>query len=281
MNGILLVNKESDWTSFDVIAKLRGVLKERKIGHTGTLDPLATGLLVIMLGGATKAIDLIPDHDKEYVAGFRLGVESNTEDISGELKAISDKKVSKAEVESALEKFSGKILQIPPMFSAVKINGTKLYKLAYKGEEIERAAKEIEVFETRLLDFNEEKREGTVFFSVSKGTYVRTLLSDMGKNLEVGAVMTSLKRTRANGFSIEGAKTISEIEKNGADILPLEQAFSSFQRVDLNEETSKRLKNGAAAQSQTLNGIYRVYFENSFLGLASVSENEIRVKKFF
>lgn len=217
LNGILLIDKPSDWTSFDVIAKLRGILKTRKIGHTGTLDPMATGVLVTLVGKATKLQDKFENQDKTYLAGFQLGITTNTQDITGEITANSDKIIQKEDILKVIPKFTGKQEQIPPMFSAVKIKGQKLYKLARKGIEIEREPKNIEVYRLQILEY--ESGNGILEIECSKGTYVRTLIHDIGNALGCGGTMTSLRRTMACGFSIDECHTLEEVQNNSPEDL--------------------------------------------------------------
>ena len=209
--GIYLVNKEQDWTSHDVVAKMRGILQLRRVGHGGTLDPLAEGLLVIFAGNATRLFDSMQGFDKEYIAGFTLGVRTDTQDTTGKVIdrcAESMLPVAEEKFLAALGKFHGKIKQLPPMFSALKIKGKKLYELARAGKTIEREAREVEVFNLELLDFDGVC--GKIKVSVSKGFYIRTLIDDLGRDLGCMAVMNSLKRTRIGPFNLEDAKKISD-----------------------------------------------------------------------
>src|SRR5699024_4938032 len=186
--GILLMDKPQGFTSHDVVAKLRGILHTRRIGHGGTLDPLATGVLPVFVGGATKAADFAAAQDKEYVAGFTLGFETDTQDVTGEILRRSGQTATRDEVTQAAARFLGAQQQVPPMYSAVKVNGQKLYDLARKGKEVERPARDIFVREMALLDFDERTQQGTLRLAVSKGTYVRTLVHDMGVSLGTLAV---------------------------------------------------------------------------------------------
>lgn len=213
LNGIICVNKPEGFTSFDVIAKLRGILKMKKLGHSGTLDPMATGVLPVFAGSATKAISILPDTDKSYLAGFKLGIVTDTEDITGKILKECPVSVSKEEIEKNAEAFQGNISQTPPMYSAVSVGGKRLYDLARKGIEVDRPSREITVSKFNICDFNEETGEGHIDITCSKGTYVRTLINDMGQKLGCGAVMTSLVRTKANGFSLDDCFTLEEIEK--------------------------------------------------------------------
>ena len=253
MTGIIVLDKPEGFTSFDAVAVVRKLTGERKIGHTGTLDPMATGVLPILLGRAAKALEHLPDTNKSYEAGFKLGVLTDTEDITGKITAEDEKpkKITKEEIESILINFTGKIMQVPPMYSAVSVNGQRLYDLARKGIEIEREAREIFVSELELLEFNSETLEGKLKIACSKGTYVRTLIKDIAVSLGfVGGIMTSLRRTTACGFSESDAITLDELKKlkEEGEILkvlrPVEMLFSDFISVKVSEMQAKRFKNG-------------------------------------
>ena len=210
LNGIILVDKPSGWTSHDVVGKLRGILHERRIGHSGTLDPMATGLLVVFVGRATRAVEFAEADSKEYIAGLRLGVSTDTQDITGNTLKSSNSLPSRAELEQALGAFKGEISQIPPMYSAIKIGGKKLYELARRGEIVERKPRKITI---DMLDIIGEN-DGDYILDIvcSKGTYIRTLCNDIGDALGCGGCMSSLRRVKAGVFSIEQAYTIDEIQ---------------------------------------------------------------------
>ncbi len=210
--GIFLLNKESGWTSHDVVAKMRRILHLRRIGHGGTLDPLAEGLLLIFAGNATRLFDAMQDFDKEYIASFRLGYATDTQDITGAVTAEApspDFTVTAEQLNSSLDIFRGKILQLPPMYSALKKNGKKLYELARAGETVEREPREVETYNLELLDFN--GIEGRIKVAVSKGFYIRTLIDDFGRSLECFATMTTLTRTRIGPFKLSEASTLTAI----------------------------------------------------------------------
>ncbi|MEG1027937.1 MAG: tRNA pseudouridine(55) synthase TruB, partial [Oscillospiraceae bacterium] len=187
MNGVLCINKPTEYTSFDVIARIRGMSKQKRVGHSGTLDPMATGVLPIFIGTATKACDILSDDDKEYVAEFKLGVTTDTLDIMGKVKQEKASFCKKQDILNLLPQFTGEIKQIPPMYSAVKINGQRLYDIARQGIEIQREAKTVTVYSLNLLDFNEETQTGKLSIACSKGTYIRTIIDDIGALLDVGA----------------------------------------------------------------------------------------------
>lgn len=293
LNGIICVNKPEGFTSFDVIAKLRGILKMKKLGHSGTLDPMATGVLPVFTGSATKAISILPDTDKSYLAGFKLGIVTDTEDITGKILKECPFSVRKEEIEKTAEAFRGNITQIPPMYSAVSVGGKRLYDLARKGIEIDRPSREITVSEFNISEFNEETGEGHIDITCSKGTYVRTLINDMGQKLGCGAVMTSLVRTKANGFSLDDCFMLEEIEKlrdeNRLDsaIKSTEKLFLALPSLTLNSKKTQMYKNGVKLRLNELEGFdgkeqYRIYSaENIFLGIAKADKenNILRVLK--
>ena len=214
-NGIVVIDKPAGWTSMDVCAKLRGILKEKRVGHGGTLDPMATGVLPVFVGTATKAVEFAEKGDKEYIAGLRLGKVTNTQDITGEVLEARPVSVSREELEAVLPRFTGSIEQIPPMYSAIKINGKKLYELARKGREVERPARPVVIKSLKIEDQKDETLY-TIRVRCSKGTYVRTLCHDIGQALGCGGCMSSLRRTETAGFTLEpdcldGAYTMDQV----------------------------------------------------------------------
>ena len=247
-NGIINIYKEQGYTSFDVVAKLRGILKMRKIGHTGTLDPDATGVLPVVLGSATKLVDMLTDKRKEYIATLRLGITTDTLDITGTVLSETVPDVSEGEVREAILSFIGPMLQTPPMYSAIKVNGRKLYELAREGIEIERQKRSIEIFEIKILDMS--LPDIKIKVECSKGTYIRSLCADIGDKLSCGAVMTSLVRTKSGDFAIERAYTLKEVEEAAAKervedmITPVDYCFMSYARVTVNGELLKAVRNG-------------------------------------
>lgn len=242
------MNKPEGFTSFDVVAKLRGILKTRKIGHTGTLDPMASGVLPVLVGAAAKALDILPNTDKGYDAGFKLGISTDTQDITG--KVLNEKSASGISAEmisKEMKAFEGEIEQIPPMYSAVSVGGKRLYELARKGIEVERQPRRINVFRFELLDFNEENAEGRARIFCSKGTYVRTLINDLGERLGCGAAMTSLVRTHACGFSLKDCTTFEELEgrEDFSDLLlPVERLFDGLPKIMLSPPQARMYLNG-------------------------------------
>ena len=294
MNGVLVINKPMDFTSFDVVAIMRRVTGERKIGHLGTLDPNATGVLPLVLGNATKAQDLVVNHDKEYVATFRLGVKTNTLDIWGEVIKEEKTSFSKEDILKILPRFTGEIQQIPPMYSAVKVDGKRLYDLARDGKEVERKARPVTVYELSLTDFDEESQQGTLKIKCSKGTYVRTLIDDIGDTLGSFGVMTSLVRTNACGYSIDDAISLEkarEMTDFKDYIKDTESLFMTYGYVKVTSPQAKRFQNGGAldknrtylAKLNPPDGtILRVKDDqNKFLGLGIIKGEELKIYKLF
>ena len=285
LTGILLMDKPQGFTSHDVVAKLRGILHTRKIGHGGTLDPLATGVLPVFIGGATKAADFAAAQDKEYVAGFTLGYNTDTQDVTGETLQTSGKRAAREEVEQAIARFLGPQQQVPPMYSAVKVNGKKLYDLARKGQEVERPAREIIVHEIELTDFDENAQKGTLRLVVSKGTYVRTIINDLGEKLGTLAVMHSLTRTRSGAYALDQCHSFDEVGQAMQDgtmpqlLLPTDSLFLEHPAVRLTDEGAERIARGAVVFPRQASGmpeqagaLCRVYHAGRFLLLGQVRE---------
>ena len=276
--GIIIIDKPDGWTSQDVAAKLRGVFRERRIGHGGTLDPMATGVLPIFVGRATRAVEFFESAEKEYVAGLRLGVETNTQDTTGEILAEKPVSVTGEQVEAALRTFLGPQQQLPPMYSAVKIGGKKLYELARQGKTVERKPRSIEILELELLDG--EGADWTFRVRCSKGTYVRTLCHDLGQALGCGGCMSSLRRTRAGCYGIDRAVTMEEIlsmEDPCSRLLPVDSLFADLPAVTIHENQCKAVYNGGAIRANALEpGEYRVYAPNGeFLMVGRADQGQL------
>lgn len=280
LNGIIVIHKEAGYTSHDVVAKMRGICRQKKIGHTGTLDPQATGVLPVCLGSGTRLCDMLTDKDKEYVAELLLGVETDTQDATGQILCETCVKVSEEEVRAAVMSFCGEYHQIPPMYSALKVDGKKLYELARAGKEVERQAREVTIHEIEIL----EMKLPVVKLRVvcSKGTYIRTLCSDIGQRLGCGGTMKSLVRTRVGGFSLEGAITLSELERLRDEqrleeiLFPVDSAFAHCPKLHVKQEFRKLVDNGNSfypgqtAENMTYGegewvGVYRD--DGSFVGV--------------
>lgn len=287
MNGILIVDKPMDWTSFDVIAKLRGILGTRKLGHSGTLDPMATGVLPVFAGGASKAVDMQPNHDKTYRAVVRFGLATDTGDVTGTTLETSDVTVSKEQLQAVLPQFTGDIMQTPPMYSAVKINGTPLYKLARQGVTVERKARPVTIYRLDLLE-QCAQQDFVLEVACSKGTYVRTLVEDLGKALGVPATLAGLRRTQAGIFDLQHSHTLEEIQaaKDSGTLeqllLPVETVFEHLPLLEVNQENTARLMNGAPCfRIKAQEGVYRLHSENGFLGLGRVQNKQLKAEKLF
>lgn len=285
-NGIVIIDKPAGWTSMDVCAKLRGILKTKKIGHAGTLDPMATGVLPVFVGQATRAVSFAEGGEKEYVAGLRLGRTTNTQDTEGQTLTQSPVTVGREELEAVLPWFTGEISQIPPMFSAIKINGQKLYDLARQGKEVERKARTVTIF---TLEVVEQVSETDYILRIrcSKGTYVRTLCHDIGQALGCGGCMFSLRRTMAAGFTLDESVTLEQMQEGGEALLrPTDSLFRD--RPDYRLKTEKqeeRCRNGNPffIQENLPEGEYRIYGrEGAFLCLSRLQGDTMTsLKNFF
>lgn len=284
-NGILIVDKPAGWTSQDVAAKLRGVFHEKRVGHGGTLDPMATGVLPIFIGRATRAVPFFEHADKVYEAGLRLGLVTDTQDATGRTLEERAVDVTQVQLEAALDKFRGEIAQIPPMYSAIKVNGQKLYALARQGKAVERAPRPVTIFALDLL--GGAGADWRLRVHCSKGTYVRTLCHDIGAALGCGGCLSALRRTRAGAYDVTRSHTMEEIlsaENPEALLLPTDSLFSDRPALKVAENAERKLRNGAPLHTPKLkDGEYRVYNQaGDFLLLAQVANGELKtVKSFF
>ena len=288
MNGILLIDKPSGWTSMDVCAKLRGALREKRIGHSGTLDPMATGLLVVLLGRATRAAQYAEAQRKTYEALLRPGIVTDTQDVWGEVLLRSEgAAVSDAEIMAVLPRFCGEIEQIPPMYSALKVNGQKLCDLARKGKEVERRPRPVTVYS---IEQTGRAENGDVALRVEcgKGTYIRTLCHDIGAALGCGAVMSALRRTRCGAFGVASAYTMETVLSAAAQgaaeslLLPVETVFSDLPSSALTAAQERAIRNGGAFSCPLPEGRYRLFgAENAFLALGEAREGKMRAVKSF
>lgn len=299
MNGVIVIKKPMDFTSFDVVAVVRRTLHTKKVGHCGTLDPNATGVLPILIGNATKAQDIIPNHDKSYVADFRLGLTSDTLDIWGEVVKTQESHVTKAELSEALKSFTGDIMQVPPMFSAVQKDGVRLYELARKGIEIEREARKITVYSLKLTDFDEVTQSGTLCVSCSKGTYIRQLIADIALSLGTNGIMTGLVRTSACGFTLDEAITLEQLKvyaENGQineHIKDIESLLESYDELVVSDKQAHRFKNGnpldvertvlkdIAPKDGTIYRVKSPFGEFLALGVVNLEQGLIKIYKHF
>ena len=280
MEGIIVVNKPKGITSFDVIRKLKKILKTKKIGHTGTLDPLATGIMLVCVGKATKLASDLEAKDKIYIADFDIGYATDTYDIEGKKIAENTIEISKKNLEQSIKKFIGNIKQIPPMFSAIKIDGNKLYHLARKGIEVERPERNVTIEYINLLDFKDNKVK--IETKVSKGCYIRSLIYDIGQDLGTYATMTALQRKQVGDYSLENSYSLEQIEKmifnNDFNFLKTIEEIFSYDKYSLQTEKELTLyKNGNTVKikENLENKRYRIYFQNEFVGLANIENNNL------
>ena len=284
MNGIVIIDKPAGWTSQDVVSKLRGVLHTKRIGHGGTLDPMATGVLPVFVGRGTRAVEFFEHAEKTYVATLRLGITTDTEDITG--KVLEKKKVSvtKEEFLVILEQFRGEIQQVPPMYSALKINGQKLCDLARKGKEVQRQSRTVTIYKLECLDFNGDTAK--VLVHCSKGTYIRTLCKDIGAALGCGGCMESLRRVAAGAYTIDKAIPLSNlVESDDPEkyLRPVDTLFTAYPAITLTEKQELRCRNGNAFSVNLQDGTYRAYSaKGEFLMLAKVDSGIMStIKSFF
>ena len=290
MQGILIVDKPTDWTSFDVIAKLRGILGTRKLGHSGTLDPMATGVLPVFCGGASKAVDLQLDHTKAYRATLKLGARTDTGDVTGTVLETAPVTAGEKELLEVLPRFVGPRMQTPPMYSAVKINGQPLYKLARQGMEVERKARPIEILSIQY-EGSPAENEYTLTVKGSKGTYIRVLLEEVAEAMGQKGTMSALRRVAAGVYTEADAHSLEEIQaaKNAgpealqALMLPVESVFTSLPLLVAGERVEQHLYNGCpTSRYPAADGRYRVRnAQGQFLGLANITGGVLRVEKLF
>ena len=290
MQGILIVDKPTDWTSFDVIAKLRGILGTRKLGHSGTLDPMATGVLPVFCGGSSKAVDLQLDHTKAYRATLKLGARTDTGDVTGTVLETAPVTAGEKELLEVLPRFVGPRMQTPPMYSAVKINGQPLYKLARQGMEVERKARPIEILSIQY-EGSPAENEYTLTVKCSKGTYIRVLLEEIAEAMGQKGTMSALRRVAAGVYTEADAHSLEEIQaaKNAgpealqALMLPVESVFTSLPLLVASERVEQHLYNGCpTSRYPAADGRYRVRnAQGQFLGLANITGGVLRVEKLF
>ena len=287
MNGILLMDKEPDWTSNDVVVKLKGILHERRIGHSGTLDPMATGLLTVFVGRATRAVQFAESDSKRYRAALRLGITTDTQDITGNILEQKDATVTQAELEAVLERFRGEIEQVPPMYSAIQIGGKRLYEIARKGGTVERTPRPVTIHELNIV--GREGEDWLLDVRCSKGTYIRTLCHDIGAALGCGGCMSALRRTEAGAFRVDDAITISEAQRlrDAGEIeqrlLPVDMLFSREKTCTASAQEEKRIRCGTEYRTELPDGLYRVYGESgAFLMLGRAEDGVMKtIKNFF
>ncbi len=287
MNGILLIDKEPDWTSSDVVVKLKGILHERRVGHAGTLDPMATGLLTVFVGRATRAVQFAEHDEKTYRAALRLGITTDTQDITGNILEQKNARVEQSELEAVMNRFRGDIMQIPPMYSAVQIGGKRLYDIARKGGVVERAPRPVTIHELTLT--GREGEDWILNVRCSKGTYIRTLCHDIGEALGCGGCMSALRRTEAGGFHVKDSVKIGEVQRlcDAGEIekrlLPVDTLFSREMACTASAEEEKRIRCGTDYATVLTDGVYRVYSASgAFLMLGRAENGTMKtIKNFF
>ncbi len=294
MTGIILIDKPKDFTSFDVVAKVRRICGEKKCGHSGTLDPMATGVMTILLGGATRFCELLPSHDKAYVAKLKLGTATDTLDVTGKVLEERQVTASAEDFAAVCDDFRGEITQVPPMYSAISVNGRRLYDLARRGIEVERPERQVTIRKLDILSSDEENNEYEIYVECSTGTYIRTLIADIGEKLNCGAVMTDLRRVKANGFTIQQTVTLEQLEKAASEgevsnlLIPVESAYNSYESLTVTEAQAKRFSNGGDLLTERLknckgNGLYKILDPNEkFLGLGEIDGgNSLKVVRLY
>lgn len=282
MDGIIIINKEKDWTSNDIVQKLKGIFK-KKVGHTGTLDPQATGVLPILVGKGTSLSKYLINHDKEYIATIKLGKKTSTGDGEGEVieeKPINEKYLEEDYIKKIFEEFKGKQSQIPPMYSAIKVNGKKLYEYARKGKQIEVKPREIEIYNIELIEVSKDTKEIVYKVWCSKGTYIRSLCEDIAKKLETVGFMKDLNRTRVGEFERNQAIKISDVENikdlSNLKFISIEEFFKNKKSINLNEEKMIKFLNGVKVFVGLEDGIYKVYNNKEFVGIGVVKDKKIK-----
>jgi tRNA pseudouridine55 synthase len=285
VSGVLIIDKPQGWTSHDVVAKLRGILGEKRIGHGGTLDPMATGVLPVFAGRATRAVEFASETEKEYIATLRLGLTTDTQDITGTVLEERPVKVTAERLERALAPFRGEIMQVPPMYSAVKQDGKKLYELARAGIQVDRRPRRVTI---HSLELGEQISSVEYVLRVvcSKGTYVRTLCHDIGQALQCGAAMSALRRTRAGGFGLDGAYTVEQVASSPQPrslLLPVDVCFARYPSLTVTGAALAKVKNGNAVLWHGEPGVYRVYDPSGGFLMLGQAENGrlLTIKSFF
>lgn len=283
MDGIIVINKPIRCTSYNIVYRVKKIFKE-KVGHTGTLDPLATGVLPILIGKGTKLSNYLMEHDKEYIATLRLGKKTDTLDAEGEVieeREVDDNIFNKDKIDEVLNKFIGKIEQIPPLYSAIKVNGKKLYEYARNGQNVEVKPRQVEIYKINLLNIDKEQKEIKFKVNCSKGTYIRTLCLDIAEKLGSIGYMSSLQRTRVGRFKIKDAITIDELEKNEQNneflnkkLISIEDIFIDKEVINLDD--TKSFLNGVKIKIKKEDGIYRIYNNNNFMGTGIIENNLLK-----
>ena len=274
-SGIVIINKEKGWTSQDVVSKVKRILNEKKAGHIGTLDPLATGVLPVLIGNGTKVSKYLMEHDKEYIAKVKLGQKKDTGDEEGQV--VEEKEVPCLEeenIEKILKSFLGKQKQAPHMYSAVKINGKKLYEYARQGEQVDIPTRDIEIYSINLLNIDNENQEIIFKASVSKGTYIRVLCEEIAEKIGTVGYMKELQRTKVDKFDISNSVKLENLSEN--DIISIEEIFKEYPKINLNDRKLELFLNGVQLTFELEDGVYRVYNKNIFIGLGIVKNKLLK-----
>ncbi|MDR0946260.1 MAG: tRNA pseudouridine(55) synthase TruB [Ruminococcus sp.] len=279
--GVICIDKPAGFTSFDVCAVVRKTLGIKRIGHTGTLDPSATGVLPILTGRATLACDILPDTDKAYEAEIAFGYATNTLDSDGEITEKTDKLITAEAFKAAVKHFTGQITQLPPMFSAVKIGGKRLYEIARSGGEVKRQPRTAAIYSFEIIFFDEEKQTAKIAVSCSKGTYIRTLIDDISRFCGGLGTMTSLRRTRANGFTLSDTITIETLRAGDFNLSPVEKLFLSLEKIILDDKIFSIYRNGGRVHTELSDGRVRVFHNEIFIGTGNINQSELRSEKYF
>lgn len=283
MDGIILINKQKNYTSHDVVNKVKKITKS-KVGHTGTLDPNATGVLPLLLGNATKISKYLINHDKEYEVLLQLGTKTDTADSEGKIieeKDVNIDSLSEENVKKVLSTFLGKQKQMPPMYSAIKVNGKKLYQYARQGQEVEIKPREIEIYEIKLINLDKKQKQISLVVSCSKGTYIRSLCEDIADRLGTVGFMKELNRTKVGEFNIKDCVKVEEFEekynKNDfSDIITIEEIFKENPKIELDNLNIKQYLNGVKIKVPAQDAVYRTYLNNKFIGLGIVKESYLK-----
>ena len=284
MDGIIIINKEKNYTSNDVVNIVKKITKS-KVGHTGTLDPNATGVLPLLIGNATKISKYLINHDKEYEVVLQLGVRTETADVEGKVieeKEVTAEMLNKDNIEEKLQQFIGKQEQIPPIYSAIKVNGKELYEYARKGQEVELRPRQIEIYSIQLVGINEKEKQISFKVKCSKGTYIRSLCEDISKKLGTVGYMKDLNRLQVGVFFIKDAVTISEMKEeieadNLENIITIEEIFKDKSQIKLTQKQLEQYMNGVKMDTEKEDGIYRIYnIDNIFIGLGIVEDNKLK-----
>lgn len=283
MDGILVVNKSKGLTSNDIVKKVKKILNT-KVGHTGTLDPNATGVLPLLLGNATKISKYLINHDKEYEAVIKLGAKTTTADVEGKIieeKEVNKEKLKKENIEEVLKSLIGKQQQIPPIYSAIKVNGKKLYEYARQGKEVEIKARNIEIYDLKLLKIDSKNDELTINVKCSKGTYIRSLCEDIAVKLETLGYMKELNRIQVGEFNIKDSVTIEEFKanienKDYSNIIGIEEIFKEIPEITIKQREYEKYLNGVKIDTDNMDGIYRIYLDNKFSGLGIVENKKLK-----